>query len=207
MANCTIKNSPLLSDGVWLGCAENYEFSNNKIDNVNSQQGNHNGIFHVVGNGKFFDNTCTNHQGNMVRAWTCSITTPGTLEIYNNVVWNSSRYGAFEIQVPPSMKSMGAFKPIVSAMVYNNTVGLLNTGRPKYFEGRLLDLYNAYTTIQVYNNLLFNNADSEILNNSSTPDINFLNKFANNIYKEKASDAVGDLKSFRSVIPGVGASR
>ncbi|MGY3052008.1 hypothetical protein ACVWYG_000195 [Pedobacter sp. UYEF25] len=207
MSNCTIKNSPTLSDGVWLGCAEDYEFSNNKINNVNSKQGNHNGIFHVIGNGKVFNNTCTNHQGNMIRAWMCSITKPGSVEIYNNVVWNTTRYGAFELQVPPSLKEESAFKPGFIAKVYNNTVGQLNTGAPKYFEGRLLDLYDVYTSVEVYNNLLFNNRDSVILNNMSTKGKTTLTKNSNNIYKANASDAVEDLINFRSRIAGVGASR
>ncbi|WP_354358609.1 hypothetical protein [Pedobacter sp. UYP30] len=207
MSSCTIKNSPGLSDGVFLGCAEDYEISNNRINNVNSKQGNHNGIFHLQGNGKIFNNTCTNHQGNMVRAWMCSITKPGSVEIYNNVVWNSTRYGAFELQVPPSLKATRAFKPGITAKVYNNTVGQLNTGMPKYFEGRLLDLYDVYTSVQVYNNLLFNNRDNKILNQMSSAGLTTLIKNSNNVYKANASDAVADLRTFRSLIPGVGASR
>ncbi len=207
MSNCTIKNSPRLADGVFLGCAEDYEFSNNKIDNVNSMQGNHNGIFHVVGNGKVFNNTCTNHQGNMIRAWMCSITKPGTVEIYNNVVWNSTRYGAFELQVPPFLKALRGFNPGATAKVYNNTVGQLNTGLPKYFEGRLLDLYDIYTSVEVYNNLLFNDRDEMILNNMSSAGLTTVIKNSNNVYKANASDAVSDLTNFRSLVPGVGASR
>ena len=207
MSNCTIKNSPTLADGVFLGCAEDYEISNNRIDNVNSKQGNHNGIFHLQGNGKVFNNTCTNHQGNMVRAWMCSITKPGSVEIYDNVVWNSTRYGAFELQVPPSLKALGGFKPGVIAKVYNNTVGQLNTGAPKYFEGRLLDLYTLYAPVEVYNNLIFNNRDNQIFNNMSDRKVTPLTKNSNNVYKDNASDAVENLITFRSHIAGVGASR
>lgn len=204
MSDCTISNSPNLADGVYLGLAEDYEFSNNVINNVNSTQGNHNGIFHVVGNGKIFNNKCTNHQGNMVRAWMCSITKPGSVEIYNNVVWNSTRYGAFELQVPPYLKALGAFKPGTNAKVYNNTVGKLNTGLPKYFEGRLLDLYDTYSTVEVYNNLLFNNSDNIILNKMSTDGLTTLTRNTNNIYKNSATEAVLDFVSFKSLISGVG---
>ena len=207
MSNCTIKNSPTLADGVFLGCAEDYEISNNRIENVNSKQGNHNGIFHLQGNGKVFNNTCTNHQGNMVRAWMCSITKPGSVEIYNNVVWNSTRYGAFELQVPPSLKAKKSFKPGIVAKVYNNTVGQLNTGAPKYFEGRLLDLYTLYAPVEVYNNLVFNNRDILILNNMSDRKVTPITKNSNNVYKDNASDAVEDLVTFRSRISGVGAKR
>lgn len=204
MIGCSITNSPLLSNGVYLAAAEDYEFSNNIIDNVNSKQGNHNGIFHVIGNGKIFDNKCTNHQGNMVRAWMCSFTKEGTVEIYNNVVWNSTRYGAFELQVPPFMKALGGFKPATIAKVYNNTAGKLNTGLPKYFEGRLLDMYDTYSSIEVYNNLLFNNIDELFLNKMSTDGVTNLTKNSNNIYRVNPADAVGDLTNFKSLIPGVG---
>lgn len=204
MSGCTITNSPFLSDGVYLGAAEDYEFSNNTIDNVNSKQGNHNGIFHVVGNGKFFDNKCTNHQGNMIRAWLCSFTKDGTVEIYNNIVWNSTRYGAFELQVPPFMKAMPSFKPATIAKVYNNTAGKLNTGQPKYFEGRLLDMYDTYGAIEIYDNLLFNNVDALILNKMSTDGVTNLVKNSGNIYKVNQSEAVADLINFKSLVPGVG---
>ncbi|RZJ64574.1 MAG: hypothetical protein EOO47_26925 [Flavobacterium sp.] len=207
MSGCTITNSPLLSDGVFLGAAEDYEFSNNVIDNVNSQQGNHNGIFHVVGNGKIFDNKCTNHQGNMVRAWLCSFTKDGTVEIYNNVVWNSTRYGAFELQVPPFMKALASFKPATIAKVYNNTAGKLNTGQPKYFEGRLLDLYDTYGIVEVNNNLLFNNVDETIINKMYTLKLTTLTKESDNIYKNTANEAVVNLTNFVSLFNGVGALR
>ena len=204
MMGCTITNSPTLSNGVYLPAAEDYIFSNNIIDNVNSKQGNHNGIFHVIGNGKVFNNTCTNHQGNMVRAWACSFTKDGTVEIYNNVVWNSTRYGAFELQVPPYMKALGSFKSASLAKVYNNTVGKLNTGLPKYFEGRLLDLYDTYSNVEVYDNLLFNNVDNIVLNKMSTDGITILKKFSGNIYKNTAQEAVEDLTSFKSRFLGIG---
>lgn len=207
MSGCAITNSPTLSNGVYLAAAEDYEFSNNIIDNVNSKQNNHNGIFHLIGNGKIFDNSCTNHQGNVVRAWLCSFTKEGSVEIYNNTVWNSTRYGAFELQVPPFLKAMGSFKPAVTAKVYNNTTGKLNTGLPKYFEGRLLDLYDTYSTVEVYNNLLFNNSDALTINKMSSDINTLITKNSNNIYKSNASEAVTDLTTFKSLISGVGAIR
>lgn len=202
MSGCSITNSPNLSDGVFLGLAEDYEISNNVIDNVNTVNGNHNGIFHLIGNGKIFGNKCTNHQGNLVRAWVCSITKDAGVEIYNNIVWNSTRYGAFEVQVPPYMKAISTFKPGTSK-IYNNTVGKLNTGLPKYFEGRLLDVYDTYSTIEVYNNLLFNNVDGLILNQMSS-NTTTITRNSDNIYKANALDAVEDLTSFKSLIPGIG---
>ena len=201
MKGCTITNSPNLSDGVWLPCAEDYVIANNVIDKVNASNNNHNGIFHLSGNGKIYNNKCTNHQGNMVRAWLFSITKAGVVEIYNNIVYNSTRYGAFELQVPPYIKAFSTFKP-ADAKVYNNTVGKLNTGLPKFFEGRLLDVYEMFGNIQVYNNLVFEDSDNIILNRMSADPIT---KNSDNIYKNTWSEAVSDLTSFRSLVPGVGA--
>lgn len=202
MTGCTITNSPNLADGVYIGCAEDYEISNNVINNVNSANGNHNGIFHILGTGKIFNNTCTNHQGNLVRAWLFNITKTSTVEIYNNKVYNSTRYGAFELQVPLWIKELAAFKP-ANAKIYNNTVGKLNTGVPKYFEGRLLDLYMTYGTVEIYNNLSFDLYDNIMINNMSSTTISVN---SGNVYKATAGEAVSDLISFRSIVPGVGAN-
>lgn len=201
MTGCTITNSPNLANALYLNCAEDYEISNNIINNVNSTNGNHNGIFHMLGTGKIFNNTCTNHQGNLVRAWLFNITKTSTVEIYNNKVYNSTRYGAFELQVPIWIKQLSTFKP-ANAKIYNNTVGKLNTGLPKYFEGRLLDLYMTYGSVEIYNNLSFNLYDNILINNMSTTTIS---RNSGNVYKANASEAVSDLISFKSLIPGVGA--
>src|SRR5690606_22194987 len=116
-------------------------------------------IFFARGNGKVHNNRITNHQGNAVRAWPLTISEPGEIEIYNNIVYNSTRYGAFELQVNDITKSITWFKP-ANAKIYNNTVGRLNTGRPKFFQGRLLDLYQTYGEVELYNNLSFDMFDS-----------------------------------------------
>lgn len=201
LTNSSIKNSPILSNAIYLSLGEDYEISNNTVDNVNSQNNNHNGIFHVIGNGKIFGNKVTNHQGNAVRAWLASITKAGVVEIYNNIVYNSTRYGAFELQVTPWMYELASFKP-ANAKVYNNTAGKLNTGTPKYFEGRLLDLYNTYGTLEIFNNLSFDNRDNLLINNMSDTKII---KNTNNRYFKNNKDAVIDLTTFKSLIPGIGA--
>src|SRR5690606_7353759 len=130
----TITNSPILSNAIYLGLAENYTISNNIINNVNTNNNEHNGIFFAKGNGKIFGNKITNHQGNAVRAWLFSISNTNALvEIYDNIVYNSTRYGAFELQVRDDIKALPTFKP-ANAKIHNNTVGRLNTGEPKYFE-------------------------------------------------------------------------
>src|SRR5690606_29875818 len=74
LTGSTITNSPQLN-GLSLGLGEDYEMSNNIIDNVNKSDNypngnnNHTGIFYALGNGKVFGNKLTNHSGNMIRAW------------------------------------------------------------------------------------------------------------------------------------------
>lgn len=212
LTNSSIINSPRLSNGIYVGCVEDYIVSNNLINNVNKSKeypngnNNHNGIFHLNGNGKIFQNTITNHQGNGVRAWLFSITkSDAQVEIYDNVVYNSTRYSAFELQVPPFMKEFPSFKP-ANAEIYNNTIGQLNTGEPKFYEGRVVDIYQTYGNVEVYNNLFFNMRDDIVsLNQSNKNDTKV--KESNNRYFKKASDAVVDLTSFKSKISGIGARR
>src|SRR5690606_19393391 len=107
LTNSIVKNSPKLNGLTSLGLAENYEMSNNVVDNVNASPkypnglNTHNGIFYAKGNGKIFNNKVTNYQGSVVRAWLLSITKAGVVEIHDNIAYNSTRYGAFELQVPP----------------------------------------------------------------------------------------------------------
>lgn len=203
IANNTVVNSPNYGSGVYVNLAEDFEISNNIINNVNSQNSNHNGIFHVKGNGKIFNNKVTNHSGNAVRSWLFSITKPNSyVEIYNNIVYNSERYSAFEVQVTPGIKQTASFKP-AHAKIYNNTVGKMNSGA-EYYEGRIVDIYQTYGDVQVYNNLYFDMRDSIVSLNQSNPNDTKV-KETNNKYFENASDAVTDLKSFKSKVSGIGA--
>src|SRR5690606_5153265 len=192
------------------GCGEDYEISNNLVNNVNKSDSyphgnnNHNGIFHVNGNGKLFNNKITNHQGNAVRSWLYSIIKPNaTVEIFNNTVYNSTRYSAFELQVIPTVGILPSFKP-ANAKVYNNTVGKMNTGKPKFYEGRIVDIYNTKGLVEVFNNLYFNMRDNVVSLNQSNRDETKVAE-NNNIYFENDSDAVVDLESLKSKVPGVGA--
>ena len=96
---------------------------------------------------------------------------------------------------------MSLFKP-ANAKIYNNTAGKLNTGEPKFFEGRLLDLYNTSGTLEIYNNLSFNNRDDQMINNMSNTKII---KDDNNQYFKNENDAISDFISFKSKIMGIGA--
>lgn len=210
LTNSKVVNSPYLNGLTSIGCAEDYEMSNNVIDNVNASDkypngaNNHTGIFYAQGNGKIFNNKATNFQGNLVRAWLFSITKPGIVEIYNNIAYNSTRYSAFELQVPPSTKNFASFKP-ANAKVYNNTVGKLNTGEPKFFEGRLLDLYQTHGQVEIYNNLTFDMRDDILVHNMSDASTTKITKVSNNHYFKRTQDAINDLINFSSKIVGVGA--
>ena len=186
---------------IYVGNAENFSIHDNYMNNINKNNNNHNGVFFTRGYGKFYGNIITNHEGNALRAWTYSIDKTGTIEIYNNIVYNSRMYSGFEIQVPPYIKALSTFKP-ANAKVYNNTVGRMNTERMS-FPGRLLDLYNIYGTLELYNNLVFFNNDAIILNNMSDTKII---RNENNIYFAKETEAVVNTISFTSKIPGLGAT-
>lgn len=76
----------------------------------------------------------------MIRAWAFSRgNSSSTIEIYNNIAYNSRKYGAFEIQGFDRYIIPGK-TTIANAKVYNNTVGKMNTS--KDWEGVILDLYS-----------------------------------------------------------------
>lgn len=183
---------------------QDYDIHHNTVNNVNPTNNNHNGIFQMIGNGKFHDNKFTNYQGNMIRAWVFSRgSNPATVEIYNNTGYNTRKYGAFEIQgfaryIVPGKTTF------VNAKVYNNTAGKMNTS--KSWEGVMLDLYNFGGTLEYYNNLgfdlVYNKTITDMLNNMSDTKII---KNTNNKYFNSSSDAVSNLTSFSSKHPGIGA--
>ncbi|MFT4092264.1 MAG: hypothetical protein QM640_01400 [Niabella sp.] len=200
IAHISCINSPNIGSVVYMGDADNYNIHDNYVNNVNTSNNNHNGIFFIHGNGKFYNNKITSHQGNGLRAWIYSISGTSNVEIYNNIVYNSRKYSAFEVQVPAYMYATSVFAP-ANAKVYNNTVGKMNTEGDS-FPGRLLDVYNTYGTLQVSNNLVFSNNDNQILNNMSSTTITN----TNNVYVSAESDAIVNTTSFTSKISGVGAS-
>lgn len=152
MTGITVKNCHNMGAFMWLGACDGYDISNVNIDGVNLSfpdknlpNGPHNGIFAITGNGKLHGVTCQNHQGNLIRAWAMSFSkSPALIELYNNKVFKSHKYGAFEIQTPPHLqefldKNKGKFT-FSDAKVYGNVAGKLN--KSKDWEGQMLDLYN-----------------------------------------------------------------
>lgn len=215
--NNTIKNSQEIGSIVYSGAMDNYEIAGNKIDNINhyfpanAPNGIHNGIFMIIGNGSFHDNQITNHQGNAIRAWGLSYGQEvKSIRIYNNVVWNSWKYSAFELQVTPDMAAYLKKYPSrvtnTNAMVYNNTAGQLNTS--KDWEGQMVDVYETGGgTLQYYNNLGFDMVRTQ------GPVTNMLNFNGNtrliknygNKYVKTMKEAVKDTKTFRPLYPSAGA--
>jgi hypothetical protein len=184
---------------------QDYNIHNNVVNNINQQNNNHNGVFSMQGNGKFHDNKLMNYQGNAIRMWLYSRgTTPATNEIYNNICFNTRKYGGFELQAFERNMVQGK-TTFANAKVYNNTVGQMNTS--KDWEGQILDLYNTGGTLEFYNNLGFNlvalKSITNMINNMSDTKIV---KQVNNKYLTHQQDAVSNVTGFVSKVTGVGAS-
>jgi hypothetical protein len=146
MLNSLVRNCPNPGSVVFLGNCFDYDIAGNVLTNINrvftptsaAVNGIHNGIFHLKGTGKFHDNKISNHQGNLARFWLHSIDSTKTVEAYNNFIYNSSKYGAFELQVPQDMIDAGA--KFANAKINNNIAGQLGTTKDWY--AFMLDLYN-----------------------------------------------------------------
>lgn len=185
---------------VWFGNVEDYDIHNNHLWALCRTNNNHNGMYALRGNGKFYNNLTEDYQGNTVRAWPHSITKRGMVEIYNNISWKSRKYGAFEIQATPPMQASAVFKP-ADVKIYNNTAGLMDMQNTTGYPGRLVDVYETFGTREVYNNLLFQGNDTNVINFVTAGlDVN-----TNNIYKATPGEAIVDLIDYATKVVGVGA--
>lgn len=173
---------------VFAANADNYDIHHNTITDVNPTNNNHNGIFMIKGSGAFHHNLVKNHQGNAIRAWIRSFgTTPQDVLIYNNVVVNSRKYSAFEVQSFANEISPGV-TTYANAKIYNNTCGNLNLSKDWY--GVIVDVYDLFGgTCNVYDNVGFNfpapNPNSFIVNQQATT----TPVLSNNVYFTTAQDA------------------
>lgn len=194
IAYLDFQNSADVGTVVFLANAENYDVHNNRINNINTTNNNHNGIFMLAGNGKFHDNYVSNHQGNAIRAWGHTVgSTPKNVYIYNNIVINSRKYSAFELQSFAANIIAGK-TTYVNAVVFNNTAGNLNTSND--WQGNVVDVYNLFGgKCDVLNNLAYNfQAGSTIAGQESET---VPNKF-NNLYYNTSGDAgLVDQTSFK----------
>lgn len=155
LAYITFKNSPNVGSAISMENVDSYDIHNNLIQNVNQNNNNHNGVFYLQGNGKFYNNIIREHQGNAIRAWSYSIgTTPKNMLIFNNIVVNSRQYGAFELQSFERNMIPGK-TTFVRAQVFNNTCGTMT---PKgTFPAQILDLYGLLGgTCDIFNNVGYN---------------------------------------------------
>lgn len=213
--NSTIKNCPGIGDCVYIGAVENYNFSGNTIDNVNTANNEHNGLFHVIGNGVANNNKATNHQGNLVRAWGISFgKNVANITLSGNTAYNSRKYGALELQCPPYLDKIIKDNPgkynYTNAKVFNNTGGQLNTNND--WDGQMLDLYYTGGTTEYYNNLGFDMkrfTGSAAVKDGITNMINLGNDKlidkGGNKYFQTQAQAVTDTKTLRSLHTGIGA--
>lgn len=184
---------------------QDYNIHHNVVNNINQTSNNHNGVFYMQGNGIFHDNKLTNYQGNAIRMWIYSRgSSPATVEIYNNICYNTRKYGSFEIQ-QFDRNIIAGKTTFVNAKVYNNTVGKMNTS--KDWEGQILDLYNFGGTLDYYNNLGF---ELYKVQGTITDMINYNGNAAktnisNNKYFAQQSSAITDISSFISLFTGIGS--
>src|SRR5690606_12428000 len=153
IAGVHFSNSPTVGSVITLEKAEDVDIHNNVVENINSMNSNHNGVFYIRGNGKFYNNIVRNHQGNAIRAWIFSLgNTPKEMLIYNNIVVNSREYGAFELQTFPQDIVPGV-STFANAQVFNNTCGNL---KPKNgtFPAQIVDLYGLHGgACEIFNNV------------------------------------------------------
>ncbi len=154
IANVHFANAPTPKNVVYVGLADGYDIHHNTFNNVNKGNDNHNAMFHIIGNGRFYNNRISQHQGNALRAWLVSIgTTPRQVEIFNNIVTDSRKYSAFEVQSFTDYMIHGK-TTFAHAKVYHNTCGNLNLSQDWY--GVVLDAYRLLGgKCEVYNNLAY----------------------------------------------------
>lgn len=199
------RNSPTAGSLLYMGNAENVNIHHNWINNINTQNNNHNGVFFIKGNGSVHHNKCTNHQGNFVRFWPFSQGgVPKEVLIHDNIVWNSRKYSGFELQ-SFAENMIGGVSTYCNAKVYNNTVGRMNTTRPTVFVGVVVDVYNLYGgDLQIFNNLSFEQVKTSATDNGiwSQQNVTKPSYYSNNRNFTTSEDAgLADRNYFR-LLPG-----
>lgn len=195
IAYLNFSNSSTVGTMIWMGNVDGYDVHNNRVNNINTANNNHNGIFHLMGNGKFHSNFINNHQGNALRAWTYSIgTTPKDVLIYDNIVVNSRKYSAFEVQSFAGY--MNNTVTYANAQIFNNTCGNLNLD--KDWLGNVVDVYNLQGGYcKVFNNIGFNFPASNPLNKISNQQSSTNPSSTNNLYFNSISDVgFSDLEKY-----------
>ena len=184
--------------------AQDYNIHDNIGTRLNATNNNHNGIFHLQGNGQFYNNKFTNIQGNSLRAWAVSIgTTPKQIAIYNNITDSTRKYSGYEVQSFSNLIISGK-TTYANATLSNNTVGDLDWSKDNAISAGLVDAYALFGgSLTATNNLLFNTSPANtIINQEADVPITA----TGNIYQPTWKTAVTDLITFKSLFPGVGAA-
>ncbi len=191
---------------------DEYDIHHNFVNSYNNKGAsgntNHNGIFKMTGFGHFHDNLVQDSQGNMIRAWVFSRgTTPKTALFYNNIHYDTYKYGGIEIQ-DFAAYYRGGQNTYINAKVYNNTV--LQVNKSHDWDGVVLDFYGVGPggTLEFYNNLGGNlwksgSGSMATMINYMSSDPQTVN--TNNHYFTTVANAVEDTVSFVSKVPGCGA--
>lgn len=199
ISNTDVSNCPSPGDVIYVGMVEDYDIYGNVFSDINTQNNNHNAMFHLIGNGRFYNNHISNHQGNAIRAWVVSVgNTPKEVHIFNNIVFGSRKYSAFETQSFARMM-IPQQTTYAHVKVYHNTCGRLNLSQDWY--GVVLDAYRLLGgTCEVYNNLAYNLPTPH----PKSPIVSYLSmeldklRESNNLYFPDAKSAgILDEKAFR----------
>jgi len=127
------------------------------------------GKFFLAGNGTFYNNFMYGARGYIGRFIIATAggygTTPSETYIYNNISIATSIYGGVDIRGDSVDNWPGnAYVSPGNAHVINNTVG--NKAAPNNFTTAMLVLYPFAGTVELKNNLAFNNAQVNGYNNS-----------------------------------------
>lgn len=160
--NCVI-DSTIGKQGmpIELTLCKNIEVFDNTFTNINIGGTVHNGVIVMSGEGRIYNNRCINYQGDFIRGRAYSIDRDnaqdiGDFLVYNNFVWNSTKYGFMELQM---------FGDTSAAGVYGS--GTVHSGRFKAYNntaGRMrdLDYEHGGSMFSFYN---FSRNDHEVKNN------------------------------------------
>jgi hypothetical protein len=162
--DCIIKNCPTIGNAFYIGACDGYLISGNTFNNINSENNDDNGMFLIYGTGAIFNNKLTNHEGYLIRSRTMSFGPEvKTVLMYNNMVYNSRKYSALEVQTTPEMAYFITKYPklanFAKTQAYGNVVGKLSTSRD--WAGVLFVAYNTYEPIEVSNNTAFDLFNTE----------------------------------------------
>lgn len=194
MAYCYLHDmSP--GDLVFAGAVDRYNIHHNIVNNVNTTNNNDNGIWHLQGVGTFAYNKVTNHQGHAIRAWVVSLGASVSNElIYNNIVANSRKYSAFEVQGFQALLIAGK-TTFANARVFGNTCGNLDLS--KDWNGVVVDVYGLYGgTCSVFDNIGYNFPAPNPTSNIVSQQYNTVPSESNNLYFANATLAGIDTTTF-----------